>query len=146
MFVQRFLGLPQGKHCNLLESNIWQKVISMFKKWFWIEISAFSQLFYQKWIWVMLVKGWHLFSFCLNKCEIYQLFFLHTQGLLWNWHRIMVPKFRNISYKSLRNNLIKPFQFYLCGFSLHCYFVMSNENEPVLKISSKMNPVFCDDG
>ena len=145
MFVQRF-GIATGQTLQPIRIKYMAKGYFNVQKVILKEISAFSQLFYQKWIWVMLVKGWHLFSFCLNKCEIYQLFFLHTQGLLWNWHRVMVPKFRNISYKSLRNNVIKPFQFYLCGFSLHCYFVMSNENEPVLKISSKMNPVFCDDG
>ena len=32
MFVQRFLGLPLGKRCNLLEGNVWRKVVSTFKK------------------------------------------------------------------------------------------------------------------
>ena len=26
VFVQRFLGLPQGKHCKLLEGNMWLKI------------------------------------------------------------------------------------------------------------------------
>jgi len=26
-YAQRILGLPGGKHCKLLEGNIWQKVV-----------------------------------------------------------------------------------------------------------------------
>ena len=32
VFAQRFLGLPQGKHCYSLERNVWRKVTSMSKK------------------------------------------------------------------------------------------------------------------
>ena len=32
MFAQRFLGSPLGKRCNLLEGNVWRKVVSTFKK------------------------------------------------------------------------------------------------------------------
>lgn len=40
-FVQRFLGLPQGKHCKLLEGNMWLKIFRCPKKQFWREIDAF---------------------------------------------------------------------------------------------------------
>ena len=78
------------------------------KKQFWREIIAF----YQKWIWVMLIQGKRKFLFqqpwnMISK--VYRLTFLHAQVLLWNWHRVMVSKFRNISYKSPRNNSTKPF-------------------------------------
>ena len=41
VFAQRFLGLPQGKHCYLLERNVRRKVAYMSKKRFWRKIIAF---------------------------------------------------------------------------------------------------------
>ena len=65
--------------------------------------------------WVMLIQGKR--EFCLNNHEIWgkihRLTFHHAQGLLWNWHLALVSKFKQISYKSPRNNSIKPFQFSL---------------------------------
>ena len=42
MFAQRFLGSPLGKRCNLLEGNVWRKVVSTFKK---IDFGERSSLF-----------------------------------------------------------------------------------------------------
>ena len=70
--------------------------------------------------WVMLKQGKR--EFCLNNHEIWgkihRLTFHHAQGLLWNWHLALVSKFKQISYKSPRNNSIKPFQFCLRVLSL----------------------------
>ena len=32
VFAQRLLGSPRGKHCKLVEGNIWRKVVSTSKK------------------------------------------------------------------------------------------------------------------
>ena len=32
VFAQRSLGSPRGKHCNLLEINVWRKVVPTSKK------------------------------------------------------------------------------------------------------------------
>ena len=60
--------------------------------------------------WVMLIQGKR--EFCLNNHEIWgkihRLTFHHAQG----------SKFKQISYKSPRNNSIKPFQFCLRVLSL----------------------------
>ena len=70
--------------------------------------------------WVMLIQGKR--EFCLNNHEIWgkihRLTFHHAQGLLWNWHLALVSKFKQISYKSPKNNSIKPFQFSLRVLSL----------------------------
>ena len=70
--------------------------------------------------WVMLIQGKH--KFCLNNHEIWgkicRLTFHYAQGLLWNLHLALIPKFKHIGYKSPKNNPIKPFQFCLCVLSL----------------------------
>ena len=71
--------------------------------------------------WVMSIQGKR--EFCVNNHEtwgkIHLLTFHHAQGLLWNWHLVLVSKFKHISYKSLKpNNSIKPFQFCLRVLSL----------------------------
>ena len=47
----------------------------------------------------MLIQGKR--KFCLNNHEIWskmnRLTFHHAHGLLWNWHRVLVSKFRHIS-------------------------------------------------
>ena len=42
MFAQRLLRSPLGKRCNLLEGNVWRKVVSTFKK---IDFGERSSLF-----------------------------------------------------------------------------------------------------
>ena len=71
--------------------------------------------------WVMSIQGKR--DFCLNNHEIWGkmhlLTFHHAQGLLRNWHLVLVSKFKHISYKSPKpNNSIKPFQFCLRVLSL----------------------------
>ena len=70
--------------------------------------------------WVMLVQGKR--EFCLNNLriwsKIHRLTFHHAQGLSWNWHPVLVSKFKHISYKSPKNNSMKPFQFLLRVLSL----------------------------
>ena len=61
-------------------------------------------------------------EFCLNNLgiwgKIHRLTFPHAQGLSWNWHPVLVSKFKHISYKSPKNNSTKPFQFLLLVLSL----------------------------
>ena len=70
--------------------------------------------------WVMLVQGKR--EFCLNNLriwsKIHRLTFHHAQGLSWNWHPVLVSKFKHTSYKSPKNNSMKPFQFLLRVLSL----------------------------
>ena len=78
---------------------------------------------------VMSIQGKR--DFCVNNHEIWGkmhlLTFHHAQGLLRNWHLVLVSKFKHISYKSLKpNNSIKPFQFCLRVLSLllvSCFFL-----------------------
>ena len=69
---------------------------------------------------VILIQGKR--EFCLNNLgiwsKIHRLTFHHAQGLSWNWHAVLVSKFKHISYKSPKNNSIKPFQFLLRVLSL----------------------------
>ena len=46
VFAQRFLGWPLGKHCKLLEGNIWRKVVSTFEN----DFRERSTLFYRTFI------------------------------------------------------------------------------------------------
>ena len=69
MFAHRFLGLPRGQHRNSLEGNVGRRVVVTSKKRFCREIIAFTPLFYQKWILLMLIQGKHI-SFCLKNLEI----------------------------------------------------------------------------
>ena len=46
-----------------ISKNVWRKVFSTSKKTIWREIIALSSLFYQKWIWVMLIQGKRKFLF-----------------------------------------------------------------------------------
>ena len=96
--LANILGSPQGKHCNSLERCMWKVGSTSKTTIFWREIITF----YPKWIWVMLIQGkckflfqqpWNMIS------KVYRLTFLHAQVLVWNWCRVMVSKFRNISYK-----------------------------------------------
>ena len=70
--------------------------------------------------WVMLIQGKR--EFCLNNLgiwgKIHRFTFHHAQGLSWNWYPVLVSKFKHISYKSPKNNSIKPFQFLLRVLSL----------------------------
>ena len=110
MFAYRFWEPPRGKHCNSLEGNVGRKVVPTFKNRFLREIIAFSPLFYRK----CCFKG--SISFCLNNHKIcsklYRLTCLYAQSLLWTLHCAVISKFRETNYKSPRNNLKKPFQFF----------------------------------
>ena len=45
-FALRFLGLPQGKHCNALVRNVWRKLVSTSKKNVYVEkVSLFHRSF-----------------------------------------------------------------------------------------------------
>ena len=99
VFSQRFLGAPRGKHYNSLEIDVLRKAVSRSKETITkrdhrLFAAALSEL-----EWVMLIQGKR--KFCLNNHEIWskmnRLTFHHAHGLLWNWHRVLVSKFRHIS-------------------------------------------------
>ena len=50
VFAQIFLGWPLGKHCKLLEGNIWRKVVSTFENDFRERSTLFLSHFYHKWM------------------------------------------------------------------------------------------------
>ena len=111
VFSQRFLGSPRGKHydCSRSKKTILERDHGLF-------VAVLSEL-----EWVMSIQGKR--DFCVNNHEIWGkmhlLTFHHAQGLLRNWHLVLVSKFKHISYKSLKpNNSIKPFQFCLRVLSL----------------------------
>ena len=110
VFSQRFLGSPQNKHCDCFE--VQKTIMERDHRFFAAVLSELD--------WVMLIQGKR--EFCLNNLgirgKIHRLTFHHAQGLSWNWHPVLVSKFKHISYKSPKNNSIKPFQFLLRVLSL----------------------------
>ena len=110
VFWQRFLGSPQNKHCDCFE--VQKTIMERDHRFFAAVLSELD--------WVMLIQGKR--EFCLNNLgirgKIHRLTFHHAQGLSWNWHPVLVSKFKHISYKSPKNNSIKPFQFLLRVLSL----------------------------
>ena len=66
------LGSAQNKHCKSSERNVRREVVSSSKK--------------------MILE-----SFCLNIKICWKIYRCAAQSLIWNWHRVMVSKQRNIS-------------------------------------------------
>ena len=99
VFSQRFLGAPRGKHYISLEINVWRKAVSRSKEAITKRDHRFFAAALSELEWVMLIQGKR--KFCLNNHEIWskmnRLTFHHAHGLLWNWHRVLVSKFRHIS-------------------------------------------------
>ena len=107
VFAQRFWDRHKANIATRWK-DVCERLVRRPKQQFWREIITF----YPKWIWVMLIQGkckflfqqpWNMIS------KVYRLTFLHAQVLSWNWHRVMVSKFRNIRYKSPRKNSTKLF-------------------------------------
>ena len=99
VFSQRFLGAPRGKHYNSLEIDVLRKAVSRSKETITKRDHRFFAAALSELEWVMLIQGKR--TFCLNNHEIWRkmnrLTFHHAHGLLCNWHRVLVSKFRQIS-------------------------------------------------
>ena len=54
-FAHRILGLPGGKHCGLLQRNVWRGVVSPLKAVSLDRECRILPWFYEKWRWLMLV-------------------------------------------------------------------------------------------
>ena len=89
VFAQRFLGSPRSKHCNSRKvvskskNNDFGERLSLFLKFFLIR-NGFGYC-----DWPVKYNNHEIYG------KIYTLTFLHAQGLLWNWHRV-VSKFRTL--------------------------------------------------
>ena len=99
MFAHRILGSPQGKHCNLLEGNVWRKVIPTTKRTILERDGCFFAAV--------------LSLTCLNACAMCVVNLTSRNGI----------EFRKTNYKLPRNNSTKPYQSYGRVLSLPLSFL-----------------------